>query len=66
MSFDEPGYKPHPHSEVKSPQEHWWERTGKAILNRRLCAEAAWAEGVKEQERRHLPAPAAEAEGGPA
>jgi len=47
MSFDEPGYKPHPHSEVKSPQEHWWERTGKAILNRRLCAEAAWRQGAE-------------------
>ena len=62
MSFDEPGYKPHPHSEVKSLQEHWWERTGKNLLNRRLCAEAAWAEGVKEQERRQMPAPAAQAD----
>ena len=50
-------------TKVLSEQDKWWERTGKAILNRRLCAEAAWAEGVKEQERRHLPAPATEAEG---
>ncbi|HUV66917.1 MAG TPA: hypothetical protein VMW24_23725 [Sedimentisphaerales bacterium] len=38
--------------EVQSEQDRWWERTGKAILNRRLCAEAAWAEGAKEQERK--------------
>jgi len=49
--------------EVLSEQDKWWQRTGKNILNRRDCAKAAWAEGAKEQERRHLPAPAAQAKG---
>ena len=33
--------------DVQSEQDKWWERTGKNILNRRLCAEAAWAAQAK-------------------
>ena len=49
--------------EVESAVDKWWKRTGINLLNRRRCAEAAWAEGVKEQERRQMPSTVPEKDG---